>query len=579
MSRSISSIWVGGAGRTALLFGLLGGAAITGCVTGPYTGFLLSGTPAGQKLDFQGRADNAAPAVSGYVLSNAANDPLVGPWTKFNGNVTVTGPHQDPADTAPWWDWSFKSASLTSAQWPEGGLARFKATGKYNGSSTPGALATFDNEGFACAFGPSEINNDWRQRGSDCQTPYYNGSIITAVSTSKVPDDTTTMNYLGLGGDHLSQSNDAIAIAAQTEAYYDTIGAPDTLELFRAAYGFASGDTQALYYNQGDLGIARDMHCRKKIGIGFSPITACYVTNYGRVHDADHIVLGRPTFGTMDPQEAMNQAITNIAAPDTDTDATPVATVAMVYNPNLAANNNRVQFMVYDQSGNLTPYAALDDPGVDDVEVIEGDPPPASHTTATSVNVPDNCLTCHGASATYTRSTTVGVPKVANAAFLPFDPQSFVYSTNSTYSESVTKAKLKSLNAYVWGTTTATSQIGLLLKGMYPVGTTPTGPQDPNSVFNPEYIPTGWSGNKLQKQVYNEVVKPYCRTCHVTAPSYADWDTFSEMQASSGSVASYVCGGSSVSMPHAQQTLNRFWRSPARAHLVSAFQISGACAP
>lgn len=590
MRRSIPSLLIRGAGRTALLVGLVGAAAVMGCVTAPYTGYMLDNTPAGQKLDFDGRADNAAPAVSGYVLSNAANDPLVGPWTKFNGNVTVTGPHQDPADTTPWWDWSFRSAALTSTQWPDGGLARFKVTGKANGSASPVTLTTFDNEAAACAFAPNEINLDWKQRGQDCMSPYYNAAIITAVSTNKVPDDgPTTMTYLVRGGDHDSQTDDAVAVASQTQAYYDTIGAPLTLTDFRSFYGFASGDTQALYYNQGDLGIARDMHCKKKLAIGQQPITACYVTNFGRVRDADHVALGRPTFGTMPAQDAMDQAISFIEGDSGDTDSTPVATVAMVYDPNLPANNNRVKFMVFDASGDLDRYAALDDPGVDayeainvrQIDVVTGETSelPTVYHTAANVNVPDNCLACHGLNATYTRSTTVGVPKVANAAFLPFDPQSFVYSNNSTYSESITKAKLKSLNALVWGTTTATTQIGLLLKGMYPVGATPTGPQDPNSVFNPDYIPSGWTGSKLQKEVYTEVVKPYCRTCHVTASSSKDWDTFTELQSWSGMAASLACGGGGDTMPHSQQTLNNFWRSPARAHLVSAFQISGACAP
>lgn len=569
MTQSLSSKAGRAARSTLMLFGLLGGTAVAGCITGPYTGYLQSTTPAGQKITFQGRADNSAPAVSGYVLSNANTDPLQGAWTKISSNVTINGPYTDPHDTAPYWEWSFVSSTMTSTQWPSGGLARFKGTGKYNGNSTPGPLVTFDNESLACVWSPAEINNGWRQQGQDCQTPYYDGSIITAVATDLFPSDVQDIKYLGRGGGHAFQpgaADDPLTFLGQTIAYYHTIQAPNTLGEFKTKFGFDGvNETHAIYYNVGDLGIARDMHCRKTA----TNVTACYVTNYGR---ATAGVNPPPIFGTLDPQTAINQAINGFNGNQSFSN-TPVATVAMVQDPGNAAN--KVQFMVFNKDGDLDNYAALDNPGLFAINDAEHFTP---QSTTANINVPDNCLTCHGAGATYTRSETDGVPAIANAFFLPFDKQSFIFSTqNSTYSEANTMVKLKSLNTLVWNTVSSTSAIGTLLKGMYPLSGVPTGPQDPGTSFDTTYVPAGWNNNKAQREVYNEVVKPYCRTCHVTAHSYYDWDTFTEMSQSGPS--NDVCGGINLPMPQAEQVQNRMWNSAARAHFVAGFQLSGACDP
>jgi hypothetical protein len=456
---------------------------------------------------------------------------------------------------------------MTSTQWPSGGLARFKASGKYNGNSSVGPLVTFDNEALACVYSPSEINHGWRGQGQDCQTPYYDGSIITAVATDRIPSDVQDIKYLGRGGDHAFQmgADEPLNFWDQTYAYYNTIQAPQTLADFKNKYSFSIDEVRAIYYNQGDLGIARDMHCRKTL----ANVTACFVTNYGRSGSGINPL---PVFGTLDPQTAINQAITGPGAFSNK----PVATVAMVYDPSAGAAANRVQFMVFNADGDLDPFAALDNPSV--FSAIDAEHFTAQ-STATNITVPDNCLTCHGAGATYTRSTTNGVPSITNASFLPFDKQSFLFSsTNSTYSEANMMPKLKQLNTLVWGTVTPTSAVGTLLKGLYPVAGVPTGPQDPSSSFDTTYVPAGWNANKAQRQVYNEVVKPYCRTCHVTAPANLDWDTFTEMS-TSGSVANDVCGGLDMPMPQAEQIENRMWNSPARAHLVAAFKLSGACDP
>src|SRR5258707_7158536 len=52
----------------------------------------------------------------------------------------------------------------------------------------------------------------------------------------------------------------------ETDLYYNTISAPANFTDWLAAYGFPANDVQARYYNAGDLGFGRAMHCRQQAG-------------------------------------------------------------------------------------------------------------------------------------------------------------------------------------------------------------------------------------------------------------------------------------------------------------------------
>lgn len=559
---------------TAGLVAALGCATAAGCVLGPYTGQMFSGEPQGATLTFTGLVDNAAPAINGYVLADGNADPHTGSYINITNPVTIDGPYTDGKDPVPYYSWSFKSKPLNETEWPRGGLARFKVTGKFNGSATPGDLYVFDNEGMSCLGSPEEAAKGWRQRGVDCRSPYLNAKLITAVSTVTTPaDEHGDIKYLGKGGGHAYlPSQDPLEQLEETDNYYQKIGAPSTLSQFKSTYGFPTGEIHAIYYNVGDLGIARDMHCKKTAGA--SPITACYVTNYGR---STKITSDDPEFGSVDPQVAINQAITGPSGPGSNAKTQPVATVAMVYDPTIAIASRRVKFMVYDGAEILSDFAALDNGGVFALkDALAGD----HFEQSANITVPDNCLTCHGVGATYNRSES-GDSWVEGAAFLPFDPEALIFSTSSsTYSKANMMPQIKALNALVWDTAPP-AQVTALLQGMYPVNGTPTGPKDASSVFDPTYIPAAWkTADKVANQVYTEVVKPYCRTCHVTAYAGLDWDSYSEFQTASPSIAGDLCtSGNLLPMPQAEQIQRRFWKSPARAHFVEAFDVSGACAP
>src|SRR5437868_221355 len=108
-----------------------------------------------------------------------------------------------------------------------------------------------------------------------------------------------------------------------------------TLNAFIAHYGFEGAETKAFYYNRGDLGIGREMHCVDRINAADQQV-ACYVKNFAAGDDGSEF-----TFGL-----SSDIAFKNLAA------GHAFATVAMVYR-NLAQPENKVFFVVYIAVGNL----------------------------------------------------------------------------------------------------------------------------------------------------------------------------------------------------------------------------------
>ena len=249
-----------------------------------------------------------------------------------------------------------------------------------------------------------------------------------------------------------------------TEAaeYYATTGAPATLSLWKSAYGFTdSNDIDAIYYNAGDLGFGREMHCRKS-GLD----VACYVVNHG-------LGAGGPI------QPSIAAAIAN---------QNNLPTVAMVYHDAQNGSPNDVTFYIYDPAGNRLTGVALDS---------EGDK-----------FVPNMCLACHGGSYDSTSNTTSG------ANFLPFDTESFHYSPQSGYTLADQQESFRQLNALVRDAN-PTASITELIDGWYAAGggVTITG-----SVPNNNFVPVGYASNT---GLYDNVFKHYCRSCHTAQTAYS----------------------------------------------------------
>jgi hypothetical protein len=101
-------------------------------------------------------------------------------------------------------------------------------------------------------------------------------------------------------------------------------------------------------------------------------------------------------------------------------------------------------------------------------------------------------------------------------------------------------------------------------------------------------VPAGWatptgsilSGNgAASTEVYNELIKPFCRTCHLSNTQGIDWGTELEFDSNAGTAWLFACDGFTTPMPNSQQEQSRFWASPARAHLANAYGLTGACTP
>src|SRR5258707_7955012 len=124
-----------------------------------------------------------------------------------------------------------------------------------------------------------------------------------------------------------------------TDPYYNAISAPTTFTGptgWLALYGFnGANDVQARYYNAGDLGFGREMHCRQQPGV----FVACYVVNHG--------------FGPAGPPAgSVDDAIANQPT---------LGAVAMVYT--VGAASNPVTFYIYAANGTRLDGVQLDSHG------------------------------------------------------------------------------------------------------------------------------------------------------------------------------------------------------------------------
>src|SRR5262249_33590522 len=100
---------------------------------------------------------------------------------------------------------------------------------------------------------------------------------------------------------------------------------------------------------------------------------------------------------------------------------------------------------------------------------------------------------------------------------------------------------------------------------------------------NSQFIPLGWKGHE---QLYRNVVKPLCRTCHVAMPSAVDFNDFDNFRANAGRrvngliepglIETLVCDNAPSNtlarkMPQAAVTFDQFWLNPAARAVLARF--------
>ncbi len=309
-------------------------------------------------------------------------------------------------------------------------------------------------------------------------------------------------------------SRPGLGDAAEAGQYYAAIGAPATFNAWKTAFGFpGAGEVSAIYYNAGDLGFGRQMHCRKT-GSGNTYTVACYVINHG---------LGAST----PPDLALAAAIAG---------QNSLPAVAMVYSRALDGQANDVKFYIYDAvTGARLNSVPLDSQG--------------------EKYGPQMCLACHGGAYDAFNNNVFG------ANFLPFDTGSFGYSQQAGYTLAAQQEKFRQLNALVKDTLPPASMTELI-DGWYAAG---GGVGAPGATLDAGFTPPGYASDPA---LYHTVFAPYCRACHVAQTGYP---LTTPAELFNWSFANNLNAGYAVfhvfDMPHAELTSRNFWNSAAPAAL------------
>jgi hypothetical protein len=330
-------------------------------------------------------------------------------------------------------------------------------------------------------FAPFGVGNDAESRA------YYQtiaGVTIDPVTNACTPPPAPAPNKCDLAG---------FQVANGMATNYPATGIP------------AAGEIVTYFYNAGDLGVGREMHC-KKIGSNL----ACYVTNYGNAFPP-----------AAEPVSAIANAIGHIS---------PLASVAMEFDSTAPANE-QVRFYVYPAGGTLLLKAALDSEG--------------------PKNVPQLCLACHGG--VYNTISH----KVLGSAFREFDVYSYLYDT-TTWTLPNQQENFRRLNEMVFSTApnalNANDPIRTLINRMYD---TCGGVAAPGCAADITDLPGAWNGTVHDQNLYNTIVKSYCRACHVAQSSFLDWTSPTNFTAPFLEPA--VC--TNHDMPHAEVPFRKFWLS------------------
>ena len=281
-----------------------------------------------------------------------------------------------------------------------------------------------------------------------------------------------------------------------------------TLDDWKKRYGFGKGDElRAVYFNGGDLALGRDMYCREEKEGGDRVIAsiACYVANHGPEPGSA---------GFPNAAAALSAAVTG---------RPPFATVAMSVSPDGA------DFFAYGPDGRLANQVVLDSEG------------PKS--------VPQVCMSCHGG--VYDSATS----KVRGASFLPFDVFTFQFSDEKGFRLEDQQEVFRKLNALVKrsrpNSTNPHNPIGALIDGMYPDGVDQEG-----SRASDAYVPPGWAG---KPNIYDAVVKRYCRTCHLALEEHYDFTSERLFTGLAQTIQNALCY--TRSMPHAEVPFRKLWQS------------------
>jgi hypothetical protein len=355
---------------------------------------------------------------------------------------------------------------------------------------------------------------------------------------------------------------DETAYRQAVDTWGQGAGSHASFDDFKSTNGFPNvNEFSAVYFNNADLKLGRDMHCR----VASSNRVACYVTNYSN---------------TLLPPAGVSSALPTAITGHQGGNAQPFATVAMEWDPNQPLVTS-VQFYVYNQAGVRVNEAALDSEG--------------------AKSVPQICQACHGG------SVDPNDHLAHESRFLPFDIASFltiddVYSALAVSQngyDSFTRinqfGQFRGLNELVelteggrpTDTTSGFNAAVDLIDGWYQgcggvhngACATCVGAGCADS-FLGNYRPTGWQASSDLRDLYDHVVRPNCRGCHIMQPSF-DWADPAEMTNNpvlKARISGDVCTNSQRRMPHAEVPFKGFWEGEGPEQLKRAPMAFASCA-
>lgn len=200
--------------------------------------------------------------------------------------------------------------------------------------------------------------------------------------------------------------------------------------------------------------------------------------------------------------------------------------------------------------------------------------------------MPGICISCHGgrvdplnADGSFSNAGNT------RARLQPLNVGTFEFSPDPGYTRADQEANLKTINQFVL-CTYPIDVAGGGVDACRPVVSTAEwtnywqataadmvkdwygGAAMPNATLSDTYLPGGWSG---QANLYNTVVSPYCRTCHIVRgtglQNDIDFDSETKFQDYADRIKIHVLDRGN--MPLAQLVSNRFWDSSAPDTLAS----------
>ncbi|HTL06299.1 MAG TPA: fibronectin type III domain-containing protein [Gemmatimonadales bacterium] len=250
---------------------------------------------------------------------------------------------------------------------------------------------------------------------------------------------------------------------------------------------------EVVYGNPGDLGVGRRTWCEQ----GF--FTLCYATAHG-------VPPGQPGFN--DPQ--------TITHPQPGIGADFILSMVIAKDPSGSI------FLVFGKNGKypLSPTVQLDTEG--------------------PKLVPFTCLSCHGG--TYNPATE----RVDGAQLLPLDPGMLAFAT--PYDRIRQEQKIREINLII-ANSDPTSAVAAYIRGLYNGAVAQYGAR-----AQPDYVPAGWAA---QAGFYRQIVRPYCATCHLAAPTQWNFASWGNFQSNAGLIRAAVCGAHT--MPHSELQFKAFW--------------------